>query len=320
VSIAPDADAFAIVPTNDGDFEAAMSAHFESQAPTDEVPPDDVVEGDPDSPGGDAEGEEAPPSTPSTEGEPPPPSEQAPPPEPEGILLGDVLVPPEQAANLGQFWSWSQGEGQPWIEFLGGLLQAGLSPAQVSEFLRPSGEATAGPAAEQAPPEDDYSDPEVKALRAELATRDQRMGQLEERLNAQALANSQALLVKATNDFVTKRGLTADEMTKVRTFVESRNLVAGFARDEEGKPRDALTALGDSFETAYWSIPEFREREMARQQEELKTQQKKDRKLAAVGGNSGSVPARTKTVTPEESKNAMVAELAEHMGFPSRTG
>jgi hypothetical protein len=91
--------------------------------------------------------------------------------------------------------------------------------------------------------------------------------------------------------------------------------LAGFAHDPTGQPRDRLGTLKAAMEASYFAIPSFRERELARLSQEAKDSQKKARKLAAVGGTSGSVPHRPTPETPEAREEWAVNQIAEAMGF-----
>lgn len=272
-----------------------------AQDPGEEAPPDGDVETE-------EEGGEPVALSP---GEEVPPGEEAEPPVPaEAIRLGDIEIPAERAGALGQFYAWAQtDEGASWVQFLGSLTEAGLSPAQVAAFLKPQGEGTAAP-----PPEDEYVDPEIKALRDQLTTTNQALEQVQAQVRQNAVNSMQAVIAKATNDFVAAHGLNAEEMAKVKDFTTQRQLVAGIGGT------DAHSALMEAFETAYWAMPDFRQRELDRQATQQQATQKKNRKLAAVGGTNGSTPAKNKTIKPEDITKAMADELAEHMGFPSRTG
>jgi DNA-binding transcriptional MerR regulator len=287
------------------EFAAQLEAAF-TPDPGEEAPsPEEDVDGEGEEGGEEEEAPSGEDTSASGEGEQPPPPAEA-------IRLGEIEIPAERAGALGQFYAWAQtDEGSAWVQFLGSLTEAGLSPQQVAAFLKPQGEGgTAAPPT----PEDEYTDPDIAALREQITAQNTQLEQLQQRVQQNAIGNMSAIIAKATNDFVSRHGLTGEEMEKVKTFTEARNLVGGI------QGTDAHSALMEAFETAYWAMPDFREKELQRQQDQKQAEAKKNRKLAAVGGTNGSTRAKPKSVKAEDITRAMADELAEHMGFPSRTG
>lgn len=245
---------------------------------------------------------------PAPETEPPPAVEDA---APDEVELAGHRIPATQAEALADFWTWSQGAGQPWVQTLSQLMEAGIDPATVLDkvITKPP-----PPQREDTPEEDVYVDPEVKALRDQLNDTNTQLQELRSRQEAQAASEAFTVIQRAKATFAADHNLTADETNELVTYMDRTSNLAGFNTNPDGSPRDSVSTVIAAMESAFWSLPEYRQRELDRVAHDQKAQQKKSRKLAAVGGTSGSVPQRPIPETPEELEEWAVQQIADHIG------
>ena len=245
-------------------------------------------------------------------------AELEPEPVPEEIELAGVRIPAERAEALASFWQWSQDQtGQAWIRALDEAMRSGVDPVTLLESIRPR-EPTPlppTPVPDEVPEDETYLDPDLKALRDELRSTKTDLDELRSTVTASQTATAQALINRAASDFGTNHDLSQDQVAALVSYMDRTTNLAGFATDTDGNPRDGLATLTAAMETAYWSVPEFRQRELDRVAGEQKKQLTKDRKLAAVGGTSGSVPHRPTPQSPEELENWAVEQISEAMGL-----
>jgi hypothetical protein len=175
-------------------------------------------------------------------------------------------------------------------------------PAFLEAFQRalglggqPSGEQAAPPAPASTP--DPYDRPEEYAAWIREQTRQEILKELAPHLGRvdahdrfiqdQGRQTAARIVESVVTSFQTDKGLTAEEMKEIR----------GIAQIKPGDP-DPYHQVQEAFEVAYWSIPRFREKALTEERARWEEDRKRQKKLAAVTGNSGSVPR-----TPPEPRN-----------------
>ncbi len=286
------------------EFEQAVAAEFQADAEVEETstPPEDVTQ-------------DSPPEVEEVE-EPPVQAEGAVdevPPLPEYIEIEGVQVPADRAKALADFWVWSQGEGQPWLYALNELQTRGIDPRTLLETPQPRPEPTPPPEY----PTDEYIDPGVQAaVNQAVAPLRAQLEQYQQAQEAERIQNIQAIANTASERFATDHGLNPTEARQILEIAGNTMNFQGFARDPlTGQQRDQISAICAAMEAAMYSIPSYKEKELDRIAAEQKDGQKKNRKLAAVGGTSGSVPQKPAPTSPADREEWAVAQIAEAMGL-----
>lgn len=123
----------------------------------------------------------------------------------------------------------------------------------------------------------------------------------------------------ATN-FAQEKGLSEAQIQQLGNVAGRMNLIDPLLRgidpiNGETVPVDREFAARRALEIAYWSVPQYRDKEYASQVQERAKDQRRKQRLAGIGGSSGSVPRATPVPTnPHERQAAAVRELAEMMG------
>ncbi len=287
------------------DFEAAVEAEFQADAETSSPPEQE------------APAEEQTPSEVVEEAEEPSQAEGAEeaPPLPEFIEIAGVQVPTDKAQALAEFWQWSQGDGQTWLYTLNELQQRGIDPRSLLDPPRP--EPTSPP--EQAPqfPVDEYIDPGVAAaVQREIAPLRAQLEQYSAAQEQERLANLASIANTAQARFADEHQLNPTEAREILEIAGNTMNFQGFIRDPAtGQPRDQVSAICAAMEAAMYSIPSYKQKELDRIASEQKDSQKKSRKLAAVGGTSGSVPQKPVPTSPEDREQWAVEQISEAMGL-----
>ncbi len=282
------------------EFENAVVAEFESDAPTEEpqaeAPPSDATE----------EVEE-----PALDDAPPPSPEPA---QSEFIDLGGMQVPADKAQALAEFWQWSQTPvGHNYLLALDQMQKAGIDPSQVSDGVVSRPPPPPPPEAEL---EDEYLDPATKRLHDDMRAMREELDQTRALLQSNQQSQVQAIIATASKRFGDEHGISAEDTQKLIDHVDRSVNLQGYATDPTtGLQRDQVSTLVAAMEAALWSNPEMRERELDRVKTEHAQRQKKDRKLAAVGGTSGSVPQKPQPNTPADREEEAVAMISEAMGM-----
>lgn len=134
---------------------------------------------------------------------------------------------------------------------------------------------------------------------------------IQDELHRRQLAESHSYTKYATERFAGRHGLTQEQADGVAQEAARTGIIQSTA---QGK--DPITAVDEALERTYWAIPEYREHEARFTQERDRDNQKRQRKLAMVGGTSGSVPrTQPRPRTEQEKVAALGADLAAHMGF-----
>ncbi len=135
-------------------------------------------------------------------------------------------------------------------------------------------------------------------------------------MQAQQASQAQAMIATASKRFSEEHGISMAETQQLVDHLDRTANLAGYAVDPvTGTPRDGVSTLYAAMEAALWSNPEFRQRELDRVAQEHKERQQKDRKLAAVGGTSGSVPQKPQPATPTDREEWAVEQISEAMGL-----
>lgn len=148
---------------------------------------------------------------------------------------------------------------------------------------------------------------QVTALRQEL---DQRTGSIAQVLQTRQAQENSAIIDRVKSDFAAARNLTPDELKQLD--LEAARLQIFPALMNQGL--DMYTAAEKALDTAYWSNDLFRQRAINTQTEQSRADTTRKRKLAAVGGNSGSSPRQAPVPkNDEERRQAMIAEVAQLM-------
>ncbi len=300
----PDADAVvedALSQPDPGteEFENAVVAEFESDAPTEEpqaeAPPSDATE----------EVEE-----PALDDAPPPSPEPA---QAQFIDLGGMQVPADKAQALAEFWTWSQTPvGQNYLLALDQMQKAGIDPTQ----LQTDSVVTRPPPPPVEDVEDEYLDPATKKLNDEIRTMRGELEQYRAALEANQQSQVQAIIATASKRFSDEHGTSAEDTQKLIDHVDRSVNLQGYTVDPTtGLQRDQVSTLVAALEAALWSNPDMRQRELDRVRTEHADTQKKARKLAAVGGTSGSVPQKPQPNTPADREEEAVQMISEAMGL-----
>jgi hypothetical protein len=182
------------------------------------------------------------------------------------------------------------------------------------------------------PEELDLDDPNVKFLwdqlqstRQDLDAALQRITSSEAVISTQAQATTESLVNRAVASFQKQHDLSPDQMNQIRGVASRLEVLPSLMAPVDpitGQARkvDPLAAIESALDTAYWSMPEYRDAELERLTEQRAADDKRKRNLSSLGGSSGSVPRTPpKPQTKEELRQAMVAEITEAMFGPSQS-
>jgi hypothetical protein len=246
------------------------------------------------------------------------PSVDAPPQVPSFVEVGGVQIPVDKAEAVANFYAWSQTpQGQPWVQALSEAMEKGIDPRSIigddRVVTRPP-----PPPAPEAPPEPEFFEPETayKTLQERLDTLSNLVESREAQVRAATQAQISFLVDSVREEFAAQHELNPEEARQLVDHMDRTTVLAGYQTDPAtGTQRDARATLLAAMDAAYWAHPTLREKEVARMQSEQKDRSKKDRKLAAVGGTSGSVPHRPEPTTPEERDAQAVEIIANAMGM-----
>lgn len=219
----------------------------------------------------------------------------------------DVTVDEELARNYALFEHRLRTDP----DFMAAVAQA-IQPGPGTSTTRPEPPPPVS-ATMEPPAEVDFDDPALAWIAGQMRT----LAEATQATNAQVAAATRwietqqadvarSVVEQAVGAFATERGLTADEIAEVRTYAGTRvQLPANAATDPAGTIRTAL-------ETAYWAIPKFRERAVEAATGQAETDRKRQRKLGAVAGSSGSVPRNNpEPRNADERKAALKAAVYE---------
>ena len=183
------------------------------------------------------------------------------------------------------------------------------------------------------PPDLDLDDPTIRHLyeqhqaqAAIIQELNQRVASHDDFLTRQQHETSESLVNRARASFQQQYELDDTQMERIEQVAAGLQIVPALAQGfnpstgQYERP-DTLAALERALEVAYWSQPEYRDREYQRQMEQRKVDNKRKQKLAAVSGNSGSVPrSQPAPQTQEGRRQAMIQEVATAMSGNTVSG
>ncbi len=174
---------------------------------------------------------------------------------------------------------------------------------------------------------DEFTDPAVKTLYEKLQQQEQELAQLRESttgisdyVSVQQQQTAESLMNRATTSFKDQHSLSDDEMSRLTEITARLNILPSLMSPVDpisGQPRkvDPLAAIEEALNTAYWQIPEFRDRAISQEIEANNRDRQRKQKLSSLQGSSGSVPREQPVPTTEhERRQAMIAEVAGFMG------
>lgn len=210
-----------------------------------------------------------------------------------------------------------------------GVLTGDISLDQAQEIAQ----QVTVPPAETPPPDLDLDDPAVKHLydqsvaqARELQALNERLSNHDDFLNRQRQETSASLVNRAKASFQQRMELDDVQMGRLEQIAAGLQILPALAQGfnpstGQYESPDTLAAVERALEVAYWTQPETREREFQRQVSQRATDNKRKQKLAAVSGNSGSVPRSLPAPqTQEGRRQAMIQEVATAMSGNTVTG
>jgi hypothetical protein len=212
-----------------------------------------------------------------------------------------VTIDEGQARNYALFEKYLQ--EHPDVAAQIGQTISGVGPGQAPPH-------TGSPAPQAPPPPElDLEDPRDRWFAEQLTALAQNQQALTrhitQREQALADANARAIVEGVVEAFARDKGLSPEDVIEVRTIAGRIQLPA----DAHLNPTAAVT---NNLEQAYWSIPRFREKILADELARAETSRKRQRKLSAVTGTSGSVSRNTpEPRNPAERKEAMRKAIYE---------
>ena len=174
---------------------------------------------------------------------------------------------------------------------------------------------------------DEFTDPTVRALYERMQQQEQELAQLRESttgitdyVSTQQQQTAESLMNRATASFKEQHSLTDDEMGRLTEITARLQILPALMSPVDpisGQVRkvDPLAAIEEALNTAYWQIPEFRDRAISQTIEANNRDRQRKQKLSSLQGSSGSVPREAPIPTTEhERRQAMIAEVAGLMG------
>jgi hypothetical protein len=246
------------------------------------------------------------------------PAETTPPPSPDTWEFDDgISINKEVAESYARFDAFLQANPQIADIIKQSVEQAQATPAQVPPEPAPI-------------PEDiDLDNPTVKFLfdqynstKTQLDQALQLIQRHDVQLNTQTNATAESTVNRVCESFQKEKGLTDEEVMRIRHIASNLNVMEPYMETTDpitGAPKkpDPLGAVEHALDLAYWSIPEFREKEIERRLKLNRENAEKQRKLSSLGGSSGSTPREQPTPqTKEEMQAAMIREVADMIGVP----
>lgn len=271
---------------------------------------------------------------------------ETPPPEgdePEGDETPPAETPPPASASTDLSWQWDDGLAidrekarnlalfDQWLEANPQLASqiAGVAQGQFELVPKGSGVPNAqaptaqAPPASTAPAELDLDDPiqrrlwdELNSTRKQLDAAGEVLTRHEAQIQQTGANTTRALVDRVATEYATKKNLSAEELNVVRQQAARLNIVSSLASPIDPVtqlPRtvDPVQAVEQALDTAYWSIPQFRDRALADMTKAQIEDIRKKAKLTSLGGSSGSVPRKaTRPTNENERREAMVAQVA----------
>lgn len=179
------------------------------------------------------------------------------------------------------------------------------------------------PVAETPPPDLDLDDPNIKHLWDQYQAQGDMVRDLRQRvethddfLQRQHREANESYINRATASFKERFELSDEEVQHISQIAGGLEILPALKNGfnpltgQYERP-DAIAAVERALEIAYWNHPEYRNREYQRQMDQQKTDNKRKQKLAAVSGNSGSVPRSRPTPQTREGRHAAMVQEVE---------
>ncbi len=176
------------------------------------------------------------------------------------------------------------------------------------------------------PPDLDLEDPGIKYLYDLVQSTQQELHQQRDLLNdtnrhsvAAAEGQAQALYRTAAEGFQKRYELEASDvehLSEVAARLGVLNTLASGTDPLTGLPvrNDPIAAIDRSLEIAYFTDPEYRQKEWERQAKVRRSDQQRKQKLSAVQGSSASAPrSQPASTTPEGMRSDMLGEVRSMM-------
>jgi hypothetical protein len=295
-----------------GGIPAPIPAPADTDVPPEEPPPDETPLVD------------IPPAP------PPVPDDTPPPPPAEDVVVGDQRIPRSRIEQYAQLDARMRDDPR-WARFVTDYLATGQVPVERVQVPQAPPVPPAPQYAPLPPLPAEYADDPVTSqlhagLNAALVDLRARQEQITQAIMAQqqvqfATAQSQndALVMRASRDFMERKGLTPEEMKRLEQVTADLNILPSFLRGRHpvyGTPfkGDPIAAVDAALDVAYNAIPEYRAKEEAKVQAQRRADHAKRQKLAGVSGSSGSVPRMQPAPTTEAGRRqAMVSEVGAMM-------
>lgn len=262
----------------------------------------------------------------------------APPAPPSVIDLGDgVVVPRDRILAYEQFNERLAQDPQ-----LAQLIQEYVTTGRVPGRGDGGGQGVPGPQSGQPaasapaaspfdnPPADFVDDPAFMAVwEANRAAYNAQQATINQLAQSQQLAMQQqaqeqqqrniAIVNQASEAFKASRNLTDDDVMKLRATAARLNVLDSLLSGIDpltGAPSspDPISAVQRSLEIAYYSLPEYRARDLTNSQQQQTQERRRKAKVGSLSGSSGSVPRSTPApTTPEGNRAAMLSEVGAMM-------
>lgn len=261
--------------------------------------------------------------------QPPPP-----PAPPELIDLGDGVVVPRERVLAYEEFNARLADDPTLRSLIQEYVTTGRVPGRGDEGVAPTPQATTpsapAPTPYDNPPADYADDPAFMAIwEANKAAYNAQQATIAQLIQAQQFTQQRdaeaeqqrnvAIVNQAAEAFKTARGLTDDDVMKLRTTAARLNVVDSLLSGIDpltGAPSnpDPIQAVQRALEIAYYSMPEYRNRDITNAQQQQRDEKKRKAKVGSLSGSSGSVPRTTPApTTPEGNRAAMLAEVGQMM-------
>lgn len=223
------------------------------------------------------------------------------------ITIGERELPEDHVQNLLEFYDWARANPQA-IAVFDAYLAGEVEMVQKGQKQEPEPEPEPEPDLEEL-----ISDPvlrrEFENLRSWRREAEQQLQALNATREDEQRVQMQNAISDGTARFRDQYGLDDEQIRNLTAMVANGNVLGALVQ-QQGANADSVFS---AFETAYWSTPEYREREVFRRMATDRQAKQRQRKAAALGGSSGSVPRTKDPKSPEERRAAMVADIRQAM-------
>lgn len=251
---------------------------------------------------------------------------------PEEIEYGDRKIPRDRIKALLAFQDLLEGD-EVLQQTLAAYLTTGQVPSSAGPVTQGGGDGSSAAPVPSAnpfeqplvPPEDlDLDDPVIKSLwsvveqqHGQIAALAKNQLQTSQQFEQRQVMEYEGLVNRAVSSFQQQHQLDDNQIAEIRQVAARMNVLPQFLNGIDpitGLPvrPDPLAGIERSLEVAYYSLPQYRDREFETRQRQRVAENQKRQKLAALNGSSGSVPrTQAAPTTPEGRRQAMAAEVAE---------